>query len=72
MNEFVETREVIERIKDIVSGEIDGFIYDYQIADELSIPYSTLRINIMKNRLPLKQIARFCYRRNLQINDIIF
>lgn len=47
MSEFVETREVIERIKDILSKEIEGKIFDWHIADELNIQYPTLRAMIM-------------------------
>jgi len=71
LNEFVETREVVERIKDIVSKEQEGFVYDYQIADILKMGYSTLRFAIAKNKLPLKEIARFCYQRDLIINELI-
>lgn len=72
MSEFIETREAIERIKDIVSIEISGGVRDWHIADMLEIPYSSFRMSIMKDRLPIKQIAKFCYKRNIQINKIIF
>ena len=70
--EFTECREVVERIKDILSTEIEGFIFDRHVAEELDIPHITMRINIMKNRLPLKQIALFCYKRNIILNELIF
>ena len=72
MDEFVECREVIERVKDILSKDIKGNVYDWHAADELGIPYSTLRVMIMKDRLPLKQIALFCYKRELSITTMIF
>ena len=71
MDEFAECREVIERVKDILSNEIDGFIFDYMVADELKIPYSTLRFKIVKNKIPLREVAKFCYDRDLIINDLI-
>lgn len=70
--EFVDTREATERLKDILSVEIGSTIFDWHIADELNIPYNSFRMSIMKNRLPLKQIAIFCYKRDIQINTIIF
>jgi len=72
LSEFVETREIIERIKDIMSNERDGFIYDKDVAIELQIPNSTLRFAIYKNRIPYMEISKFCYKRKLIINDIIF
>ena len=72
MSEFVETREIVERVKDVLSKDIKGNIFDWHVADELGIPYSTLRVMIMKNRLPLKQVALFCYKRDLSITTMIF
>jgi len=72
MDEFVECREAIERIKDRISLDIRGKVFDWHVADELNIPYSTLRINIMKNRLPLKEIAKYCYRNKINLNEVVF
>jgi len=72
MKEFIECREIAERIKDIMSKDVEGFVFDYMVADELGIPYSTFRFAITKNKPPVKEIALFCYKRKLIINDIIF
>lgn len=70
--EFVECRESVERLKDIISKDINGKVFDWHIADVLNIPYSTLRVNLLKNRMPIKQIAIYCYKEDIQINSIIF
>ena len=73
MREFTNTREIVERIKDIISKEIDGFVYDYHVAKALNITPNSLRIALKRNKLPdLKQIAIFCYKKNVNINDLIF
>lgn len=73
MKEFADTREIVERIKDIISNNVDGYVYDYMVADVLGVRYSALRFSISKNTIPdLKKIARFCYAKNITINSIIF
>ena len=70
--EFINTREAIERIKDKESINIQGQVRDWHIADLLHIPYPSFRNSIMKDRLPIKQIALYCYKNNVDINKIIF
>ena len=72
MSEFVECKEIMERVKDIMSKEKDGFIFDRDVMKELNIADSTYRFAIYKNKIPYMEISRFCYKRNLIINDIIF
>lgn len=72
MRVFVSTRESVERIKDIISQDIQGCIFDYHVADALKMDYVTLRIAISKNRNPVEEIAMFCYSKNLIVNDFIF
>jgi len=72
MSVFVEAREMIERIKDVISKDTDGFVYDYHVADALDISYSTLRINIMKNKPPIVKIIIFCRKNGLNIDDFLF
>ena len=70
--EFVECREVVERLKDIMSNEQEGNVYDYQVADVLKIGYSTLRFAMAKDKIPIREVALFCYERNLTVNALIF
>jgi len=69
--EFVEFREIVERIKDIVSNERDGFIYDTHIAKILNIKYSTLKKQIDENRIPFQEVAIFCCKRGIVINHLV-
>ena len=70
--EFIECREVVERLKDIMSNEQEGNVYDYQVADMLKIGYSTLRFAMAKDKIPIREVALFCYKRNLTVNALIF
>lgn len=69
---FAETREVIERIKDIISSDVKGCVFDYHVADVLEMRYSTLRIAVSKNKMPLAEIVIFCHKKDLLINDLLF
>lgn len=72
MSEFVDFREIVERLKDIISNEVEGFVFDKDIAQELGIPDSTFRFHIYKNKIPYFELSRFCFKRGIIINDIIF
>jgi len=69
---FIDTREIVERVKDYISKDIDGFVYDYHVADVLDMQYSTLRINIMKNNPPVTKVVIFCHKNSLEIDHFLF
>lgn len=72
MNEFIPTRETVERIKDIICNDVKGCVFDHHVADALNISYDKLRVAIYRNNTPIKEIVGFCYRKNIIINDLIF
>jgi len=65
-------REIVERIKDIISNEIDGKVYDRHVADVLKISNSTLRIYKIKNIVPLENIAYFCEKFNISFDWLVY
>ena len=72
MREFLDCREVVENIKVVLFKEREGMVYDYHVADVLKIGYSTLRLAISKNKIPLREVALFCYKRNILLDNFIF
>jgi len=72
MSSYVDAREVMERIKDIISKDVKGNVYDYHVADTLKIPYSTLRIKIMKDEIPHEKVLDFCCKNELNVNELLF
>jgi len=72
MAEFIECREVVENIKVVLFKERDGMVYDYHVADTLKIGYSTLRFAMTKNKIPIREVALFCYKRDIPLNNFIF
>ena len=69
---FVSTREVVERIKDIISHEVRGFVLDKDVANMLKMSSSALGACISRDALPLRQIVMFCYKREINIREILF
>lgn len=72
MSTFITARESIERIKDIISPDIDGCVFDYHVADALDMDYASLRVAICKDVMPIREIAKFCYDKKLIVNDLLF
>jgi len=72
MSGFVSTRESLERIKDIISKDIEGCVFNHHVADVLGMDYGALRIAISKDNMPIREIAKFCYEKELIVNDLLF
>jgi len=72
MSVFVTTKECIERIKDIISVDIEGCVYDHHVADALGVEYSALRTAIARDKMPVREVAEFCYCKGLVINELLF
>ena len=72
MSVFITTKECVERIKDIISEDVGGCVYDHHVADVLGIEYSALRTAIARDNMPVREIAEFCYGKGLVVNDLLF
>jgi len=72
MSVFISTRESVERIKDIISKDVDGCVCDYHVADALGMDYGALRTAKSVDNIPVREIAQFCYERELVVNDLLF
>ncbi len=72
MSVFISTRESVERIKDIISKDIEGCVYDHHVADVLGMSYDALRTAKAVDSLPIKEIAEFCNGKGLVVNGFLF
>jgi len=69
----MDTHEIIEKIKDILSCELGGKkVYDKDVAEALGISKESLSHFKKRNRVPLEQIVYFCAKRKISINWILF
>lgn len=64
--------EIVERIKDIISHEIEGRVYDRHVADELGLSVNSVRVYKSADYLPLEQLALFSARRGVSLDWLIF
>lgn len=63
MNEPCSTDEIVERIKNILSGRVvKGYVYDRHVADTLGVSSSNLASMKKRNKVPYKEVLLFCDR----------
>ena len=65
--------EVIERVKDILSKEIEGRkVYDKDVASALGISKEYFSMLKKRDKLPLEELIIFCAKRKISINWLLF
>ena len=65
-------QEIIERLKDILSNEIEGKVYDKDVASALGISKESLSHLKKRGSVPYEQISKFCAKRDISINWVLF
>ena len=69
----MESQEIIEKIKDILSKELGSKrVYDKDVAAALGISKESLSHFKKRKSVPLEQIVYFCAKRKISINWILF
>ena len=75
MNELCSTKEIIEKIKDIISRQ-PSFrgkkVFDIDVAGVLRLTQANLATKKRRNVIPFKEIVLFCERCGLDSRDILF
>ena len=65
--------EIIEKLKDILSNELSNKkVFDKDVANALDMSKVSLSIIKKKNSIPYEQIAKFCAKRKISINWVLF
>lgn len=72
IKKYQTVSEIIERIKDIISSEIDGKVQDYHVADALNMKRNTLKMDKRDNRIPYDELLKFCYGRDIDIYELLY
>jgi len=68
----VNFEEIIEKIKDILSNELNKKVLNKDVAKALNITPENLSMLKKRNKIPLEEIAYFCAKRKISINWILF
>lgn len=64
MNELCSTREMVERLKDVISLRVGNRkVFDWHVADELGLEANNLSAMILRDSPPLEEILIFCNKR---------
>ncbi len=69
---MLQIEEVIERLKDILSKEQEGKVYDKDVAKALGISPEYLSILKKRKKIPFKEILDFCAKRQININWLLY
>ncbi|GHV01054.1 transcriptional regulator [Campylobacterota bacterium] len=69
MNHF---DEVLNRIRDVISHEVNGRVRDQDVAQALGLKAGNLATLKSRDRLPIDEIALFCAKRRISINWMLF
>ena len=69
----MDINEIIDKLKDVLSKEIpDRRIFDKDVAVTLNMSKESFSQAKKKNSIPYEQIAKFCAKRKISINWILF
>ena len=69
----MDINEIIDKIKDILSYELDNKrVFDKDVALALNLSKQSLSILKKKNSIPYEEIAKFCAIRKISINWVLF
>ena len=73
MSELCDTKEAVEKVKDIISMPIGKRkVFDGDVALVLGISQGSLATMKKRNKIPFKEIILFCDRTGLDPRDILF
>lgn len=65
-------KEIIQKLKDIISEETKGYVFDKDVACELGLSPSSLAQHKLCGTVPFYNIAFFCAKRKISINWVLF
>ena len=69
----MEIKEIIEKLKDILSLELQTKrVFEKDVAEALNLSKEYLSILKKKNGIPYEAIAKFCAKRKISINWVLF
>ena len=66
-----DIKDIIEIVKDILSSEKDGNIYDKDVAKALNITCSNMATAKKRGKIPFEKLCDFASRNGLDLNYIL-
>ena len=68
---YRDMEDIIELIKDIISPEVDGKVFQHHVADAIGIGYSDLRMMKCQNKIPFEEMVTFCFTKNINVYEFL-
>ena len=68
----VPMQEIVDRVKDVVSPNVDGKVYDKHAAEALKMKTTVLRVYKCVNYLPIDHVVMFCVENEISIDWMLF
>ena len=62
---YLDTKVMVENIKDIISEDVQGKVFDHHVADALGMDYGSLRMCKSTNKIPYEEMITFCFAKNV-------
>lgn len=71
MREQRTVADIFELLKDDLSKEIEGNVYDYHLSDALGTSYNYIAISKKRNTVNYQLLLDYCIKRDLDLNYIL-
>ena len=65
-------KEVLEKLKDVISKDVNKKVFDKDVATALSIPQTTFATMKKRGSIPYKEILEFCAVKKISVNWLFF
>ena len=64
--------EVVEELKNIISKEVKGKVYDRHVAEALGMTQSNFGTLKKRERIPFEELLNFCAVRRISVNYLLY
>ena len=67
-----DTNDMFEKIKDVLSNEIEGIVKDLHVAEELLLTPNNICLRRKRNSIPFEEVLDFCKRREINPLEMFY
>jgi hypothetical protein len=69
---MISTHDLFENLKDILSKEVEGKVFDCHVADAISMTEDNVRQRRRRNSIPFEEVLDFCKKRDLNPLELFY
>ena len=71
MKEVRDVSDIIDILKDDLSNDIDGLVFDYHLAEALGTSNTYIPTSRCRNTINYQMIIEYCIERGLDLNYVL-